>query len=463
MSEVLLFEVLGGLIFIPTVLTFLWLSVMLLISRKPAEVDVVRLSRLSVGCSLTGSIAMSILLPLSGAHHVSLGNWFSVDGYHYDLVMLADIVSVSYAIFSALLLYLICSFSQRYLHKEPGFHRFYLVLLLFSLGLHLVCLSGTLELLLVGWEMVGLSSVLLIAFFTQRPQPALNGFWVFSVYRLTDIGLYAAILFLHHSGPGTLFAPLQNAGWAGIPMHDAAAISALLLVIAVIGKSALFPLSNWLPRAMEGPTPSSAVFYGALSVHLGPLLLLRMGDLISSMLALQAALIAIGLLTALLGNLVGRVQSDIKSRLAYGAVTQLGFIVAEIGMGWFELALVHVITHAVFRTLQFLRAPSLLHERHHLEQMLGHHISVFHPRSGEASSRQRFMYRFSLDRAFLDTILSDWIVNGILGICRSLDSGERRVADWIAGTSSSKTGAADDCPASTDTEVYHQDSRGVQK
>lgn len=463
MSEVLIFEILGGLVFIPTILTFLWLSSMLLISRRPAEIHVVRFSRISVGCSLIGSIAMAFLLPLSGANQIGLGNWFSVNGYHYDLVMLADIVSLSYAIFSALLLYLICSFSQRYLHKESGFHRFYLVLLLFSLGLHLVCLSGTLELLLVGWEIVGLSSVLLIAFFTQRPQPALNGFWVFSVYRLTDIGLYAAVLFLHYTSTGTLFEPLLEVSWAGLPMHDMAGVTASLLMVAVIGKSALFPLSNWLPRAMEGPTPSSAVFYGALSVHLGPLLLLRMGDVISSMIWLQLALIIIGLLTAVTGNIVGRIQSDIKSRLAYGAVTQLGFIVAEIGMGWYELALFHVITHAVFRTLQFLRAPSLLHERHHLEQMLGHHISVFHPRSGEASKFQRFMYRFSLERAFLDVILLDWFVHGVLRISRTLDSWENKVANLIAGTAIGAPTVTSDTQENRDQDALRQESRGMPK
>ncbi|GAB5500571.1 MAG: proton-conducting transporter membrane subunit [Pseudohongiellaceae bacterium] len=463
MSQKLLFEVLGGLVFIPTVLTFLWLSFMLLISRKPAEVHVVTLTRIAVACSLLGGLTMALILPLSGASHVSLGSWIMVDSHHYDFVILADMVSVSYAVFSSLLLYLICSFSQRYLHKEPGFHRFYLVLLLFSLGLHLVCFSGTLELLLVGWELVGLSSVLLIAFFTQRPQPALNGFWVFSVYRLTDIGLYAAVLVLHYSSAGTVFEPLEQASWAGIAMNDLAGVTSLLLLIAVIGKSALFPLCNWLPRAMEGPTPSSAVFYGALSVHLGPLLLLRMADIISNLLALQIALIVIGLLTVLIGNLVGRVQSDIKSRLAYGAVTQLGFIVAEIGLGWFELALVHVITHAVFRTLQFLRAPSLLHERHHLEQMLGHHISVFHPRSGSGTRAQRFMYRFSLERGFLDVVLADWIVNGTLSLFRRIDLGERRLASLISGVSIETACDLQDSSVNEDPAVFNQENSGVQK
>jgi NADH-quinone oxidoreductase subunit L len=256
---------------------------------------------------------------------------------------------------------------------------------------------------------------------------------VFSIYRLTDIGLYAAVLYLHLSQTGTKFEALSTVSWAGIPAHDGAEITALLLILAVMGKSALFPFSNWLPRAMEGPTPSSAIFYGALSVNLGPLLLLRMGDVIAGSPLISWLLIAIGLFTVLAGNLAGRVQSDIKSRLAYGSITQLGFIVIEIAFGWVELALVHVVTHAVIRTLQLLRAPSLLHERHHLEQMLGHHIRVFHPSVETVTNFQRFMFRLRLERCFLDNLLVDWLVYKTLLLIRQLDKLERKVAGLITG------------------------------
>jgi NAD(P)H-quinone oxidoreductase subunit 5 len=433
MSSLLLFEILAALIFMPTVGVFVWLAASMLLSKKPMEATVVRFCRIAIGSAFLSALAMAVLLPIGSANEIVLGSWFSAGHYSYEIVMQTDIIAVVYALFTTLLLYVICSFSKRYLHKESGFHRFYLIMLLFALGLLLVSFSGTVELLLVGWEIVGLSSVLLIAFFTRRDQPARNGLWVFSVYRLTDIGLYAAVLYLHLTATGTRFEALNSASWAGIPAHEGAEITALLLILAVIGKSALFPLSNWLPRAMEGPTPSSAVFYGALSVNLGPLLLLRMGDVIANSPLIGWLLIAIGLATVLVGNLAGRVQSDIKSRLAYGSITQLGFIVIEIAFGWVELALVHVVAHAVIRTLQLLRAPSLLHERHHLEQMLGHHIRVFHPSDETVTNFQRFMFRLRLERCFLDNLLVDWLVNKTLLLIRLLDKLECRLAELITG------------------------------
>lgn len=432
MSELLIMEMIAACVFLPPSAVFLWLSMAILVGRKPTEAVVVRNCKLAIATAFIAALMILILHPYGMETRVVFGSWFSEGSYHYDIAMQTDLLAISYGLFSTLLLYLICSFSQRYLHREPGFYRFYLVLLLFTIGLLLVSFSGSIELLLVGWELVGLSSIMLIAFFTQRPQPPQNGLWVFSIYRITDIGLYAAILYLHAFSASTLFGEQSSTAWAGIQPHVGAETTALLLIFAVMGKAALFPFCSWLPRAMEGPTPSSAVFYGALSVHLGPFLLLRMSDLIAGSVLLSTMLVLIGALTVLVGNLSGRVQSDIKGRLSFGAVSQLGFITMEIGLGWVELALVHVITHAVFRTLLFLRAPSLLHERHHLEQMLGHHISLFRPTVERSSRLQRFIYRFSLERGFLDVLLVDLLTKRFLAFVRRVDRLERGVADFIA-------------------------------
>jgi NADH:ubiquinone oxidoreductase subunit 5 (subunit L)/multisubunit Na+/H+ antiporter MnhA subunit len=430
MPNTLLVEVLAYLIFLPVIAAFLWLAGSMLLSRRPPEKSVVRNCHLALGTAFFASLLLAVAQPFDIGTEAVLGSWFVIGGYHYDIVMQTDLIAVTYALFSTLLLFLICSFSQRYLHKESGFHRFYLALLIFATGLLLVSFAGTLELLLVGWEIVGLSSIMLIAFFTTRPQPAQNGLWVFSIYRLTDIGLYAAILYLHSHSQATRLTPLDSVTWSGIGLHEGTQVTAFLLLIAVLGKSALFPFSSWLPRAMEGPTPSSAVFYGALSVHLGPLLLLRMADLISATPALSATLIAVGALTALVANLSVRVQSDIKSRLAFSAVGQLGFITIEIGLGWFELALLHVVAHAVFRTLQFLRAPSLLHDRHQHEALLGHHLSVEH-QDHESTALRRFVFRLSLERAFLDILLVDRIARPVLAFARAIDRAERSAANFV--------------------------------
>src|SRR5437588_148564 len=125
-----------------------------------------------------------------------------------------------------------------------------------------------------------------------------------------------------------------------------------LLLIAAAGKSGLVPFSGWLPRAMEGPTPSSAVFYGALSVHLGAFLLLRVSPLLELSVPLCAMVVVLGLLTAVLAHLAGTVQTDIKSALSYASLTQVGIIVAEIGIGLRYIALIHLLGHACLRTLQ---------------------------------------------------------------------------------------------------------------
>src|SRR5262249_25111366 len=140
------------------------------------------------------------------------------------------------------------------------------------------------------------------------------------------------------------------AGQAAVSPGQAAVVGALLLTAAA-GKSALLPFSGWLPRAMEGPTPSSAVFYGALSVHLGAFLLLRAGPLLAASWGLSAAVVALGLATALFAFLAGSVQTDIKSVLSFAALSQVGLIFAEIGLGWHYLALAHLLGHACLRTL----------------------------------------------------------------------------------------------------------------
>ena len=184
-----------------------------------------------------------------------------------------------------------------------------------------------------------------------------------------------------------------------------------------------------------GPTPSSAIFYGAISVHLGPYLLLRAAPLLEAAPAAAWAVVAVGLATALHATFVGRVQSDIKSALAYASMTQLGLIFVEIGLGFYLLALVHIVGHASIRSLQILRSPSLLHDHQHLEQAMGQQL----PRSGGHLERlvplrfQPWLYRHALERGYFDAVLIDWIVAPFYRTFRALDQMDTRFADWIGG------------------------------
>ncbi len=137
----------------------------------------------------------------------------------------------------------------------------------------------------------------------------------------------------------------------------------------------LVPFSGWLPRAMEGPTPSSAVFYGSLSIHLGAYLLLRLSPVVDSSAIFQFSIILIGVISALFGSILSKVQPDVKSSLAYASMTQVSIIFIEIGFGFRYLALVHIIGHACLRTLQLLRAPSILKDYHSFEDAIGETVN----------------------------------------------------------------------------------------
>jgi NAD(P)H-quinone oxidoreductase subunit 5 len=217
-----------------------------------------------------------------------------------------------------------------------------------------------------------------------------------------------------------------------------AAAVGLLLVIAAAGKSALVPFSGWLPRAMEGPTPSSAIFYGALSVHLGAFLLLRASPLLDASPGLAAVVVALGLATAVYAYLAGSVQTDIKSALAFASLVQVGLIVAETGLGLRYVALVHLLGHACLRTLQFIRAPTLLHDYHLLEGAIGDHL----PRPGvplagvaPGGFRTR-LYRFALERGYLDALLARYVVEPFVRVFRWCDGLERRWTDLLTGPAS---------------------------
>ncbi len=391
-----------------------------------------------LGASLfMGLLAAVLLAGLGAPSVVGAGRWFAVGHDAFEVRFGLDALGLAYGGFSLLMVALVAAFSRRYLHREQGFHRFYALLMLFAAGLALVSLAGSLDMLLIGWELVGISSTLLIAFFNQRPGPVRNALRAFVTYRACDVGLVIAIVCLHVNFGDADFVRPGNAAWLGMPQRAAGALSLLIgfsLMFAAMGKSAQVPFSGWLPRAMEGPTPSSAIFYGALSVHLGPFLLLRCHEQVHASPLIGGALIGVGLATALHGALVGRVQTDIKSMLAYGSVTQVGLIMAEIGLGLHLVALLHIIGHAGYRTLQILRAPSLLHDRHHLEQMLGHHVS--HAIDLDSGSNRWLtlprVYRHALERGGLDALLTDRVIGVLLDALRGLDAAEQRWSGRLA-------------------------------
>lgn len=381
---------------------------------------------------------------------LNFGTWVHVPQYHFSVKFVFDRLSVPLVILTFLLCGTIGAFATRYMHREQGFNRFFVLYALFVLGMQATATAGTIETLFAGWELVGLSSALLVAFFHDRPAPVRNGLRVWAVYRISDAALLIAAVLLHHlTGEGEFDKFLVGGSWPEahtVLSQEHALWAGLLLLVAAAGKSALVPFCGWLPRAMEGPTPSSAVFYGALSVHLGAYLLLRVSPLLDASLALTIVVTSLGLATALYATLVARVQTDIKSALSFASLTQVGIIVAEIGLGFRYLALIHILGHGCLRTLQFVRAPTLLQDYRALENAIGDRLPP-----GQApvhrwlsdGLRQR-VYVWALERGYLDAFLQRYFVNPFLAVLRLCDRLERGWLRLLAGPSSPAAGRRED-------------------
>ncbi|MFM7038732.1 MAG: proton-conducting transporter membrane subunit [Planctomycetaceae bacterium] len=389
---------------------------------------------------LPESAALHVNDPMEmSEHHVTAGSPDEAH-FHFTLKFVFDRLSVPFVIMSFVLSGVISAFASRYLHREQGFPRFFLFFSLFLTGMILSSAAGTIETLFFGWELVGLSSALLVAFFQDRRGPVQNGLRVWSIYRIADAAFLLAALTLHHlSGSGD-FAGLAGQGaWPEgnvVISPTSAILVGLLLLFAAAGKSALIPFSGWLPRAMEGPTPSSAVFYGALSVHLGAFLLLRMGPLLEESLLLQALVVILGLSTCAFAAMASRVQADIKSSLAFASLIQVSLIVTEIGFGLRYIPLIHIIGHACFRTLQLVRAPSLLKDYNAMINALGNRGSNTEKIGVTAPAREARLYRFAFDRGNLDPILDEYLVRPITSAFLWSDRMERRWTTWLSGSHS---------------------------
>jgi len=428
----------------PLILTVV-LGASSLLDWKLDEDVISKLVHAAIVWGLLASIAvLAAMLALDSRHiAIDLGTWVAIPHhYHFSIKFVFDRLSVPFAILSFVLSGTIGAFASRYMHRERGFNRFFMLYALFVLGMVVTSLAGTIETLFAGWEMVGLSSALLVAFFQERPAPARNGLWVWIIYRVSDAALLLAAVAMHHlRGEGDFDQLLGSAPWpeavATFPVYSGLVVG-LLLLVAAAGKSALVPFSGWLPRAMEGPTPSSAVFYGALSVHLGAFLLLRVGALLASSPWLAGLTVALGLTTAVFAYLAGSAQTDIKSALSFASLSQVGIIVAEIGFGFRYIALIHILGHACLRTLQFVRAPTLLQDYHTLENAMGARLPQNATPLGQLARGGDYgwIYRLALERGCLDSLLMEYVVAPFVWTLRRCDALERHWTDLLSGGAS---------------------------
>lgn len=337
-----------------------------LLLRPHQEKWISRLAYATVGLHLASYFVFLIVWLSQGAVLIDVKDLTLYDrhGYAFFIDLYFDSSSAVYLFVGGMLTLLVTVYSRVYLHREKGYKRFFNTLLFFYVGFSLVVLSGNLETLFIGWEILGISSYLLIAFYRERFLPVRNAMKVYSIYRLGDVGLIAAMWMIHHLFHSNItFHELHNTAWVNehLDSHTWVGIGvSLMLLVAAAAKSAQFPFSSWLPRAMEGPTPSSAIFYGSISVHLGVFLLLRTFPFWEHQLSVRILIGGVGLLTSVLASGAARVQSSVKAQIAYGSMAQIGLIFIEVAAGLHWLALVHFAGNAFMRTYQLLVSPSVV-------------------------------------------------------------------------------------------------------
>jgi NADH:ubiquinone oxidoreductase subunit 5 (subunit L)/multisubunit Na+/H+ antiporter MnhA subunit len=377
------------------------------------------------------ALAYAVLWLINEAKPISVDAWELYDTTHFVFAIqfYYDALTAVYSIVGAILFFLVIKFSRYYMHRDEGYKRFFNCIFLFAIGYNFIICSGNFETMFIGWEMVGLSSFLLIAFYRNRYLPVRNGFKVLSYYRLSDIALILAMWMMHHlTHQNVSFTQLSEAKNTALQNNQTgmAAFISLMFLLAAMIKSAQVPFTSWLPRAMEGPTTSSAIFYGSLSVHIGLFLLLRTYPFWQDFLPIKIIIILVGAATAFIANLIARVQPTAKTQIAYAAAAQIGLIFIEIAMGLHWLALVHFAGNAFLRTYQLLVSPSILN-------YLIHH-QYFHQKpgvSGVMNTRKASLYVLGIKEWNMDSILYKVLWNPFKKIGKKLTLLDNPVALFI--------------------------------
>ncbi len=303
-------------------------------------------------------------------HVVTLFSWLPVGSLHVDMALLADPLSITMALFITGIGSLIHLYAIGYMHGDPKFSKFFLYLNLFVFSMLMLVLGENLLVTFLGWEGVGACSYFLISFWHTRDSAATAGKKAFVTNRVGDWGMMVA-MFLAFSSVGTLsYAGINAAAEGGKIAAVTATGIAMMLFVGACGKSAQLPLYIWLPDAMEGPTPVSALIHAATMVTSGVFLLTRMSPVLHASYPWLGDVIAtVGALTALFAATIAVAQTDIKKVLAYSTVSQLGFMFLAIGSGAYVAAIFHMVTHAFFKALLFLGSGSVIHGMHHEQDM----------------------------------------------------------------------------------------------
>lgn len=336
------------------------------LANKRAEGLISWTAILTSSLNLLAIMALGVIWVAGGFHdyHYNGPVLYSAGDTVFSIDLFFDGTTAVYAFVASLITLFDTIFSRYYIHREQGFKRYFNNIQLFYLGIMTILFAGNLEALFVGWEIIGITSFFLIAFYRERYLPVKNALKVISFYRVADVFLLLGIWISHHYFHKSIqFHDLQIAweqGTAIITEQPYTFLIPLIFLGVALVKSAQWPFSSWLPRAMEGPTSSSAIFYGSLSVHAGVFLLLRTYPLWGDNWTFKALVIASGVFTSAIATFTARVQSSVKTQIGYSSIAQIGLMFIEVALGWHKLALLHFASNAFLRTYQLLVSPSVL-------------------------------------------------------------------------------------------------------
>ncbi len=315
--------------------------------------------------------------------------WIQVGKFRADFGLAMDRLSGVYVLFVTFVAFLIHVFAVGYMHDDKGFYRFFAYLNLFMFSMLTLVLADNFLLMFVGWEGVGLCSYLLIGYYTDRKEPGDAAKKAFITNRVGDWGFVLGIMLTFYltssvgqasislfSTPQGVTSALQTIGhlsvdaftWHSIFAGGVTSI-AVLLFIGAVGKSAQIPLYVWLPDAMAGPTPVSALIHAATMVTAGVYMIVRCSAIFTHAPTAMFVVALIGAATALFAATIGLAQNDIKKVLAYSTISQLGYMFLACGVGAFVAAIFHVVTHAFFKALLFLGSGSVIQGMHHEQDM----------------------------------------------------------------------------------------------
>lgn len=404
-------------------LAALWIALRILAGHDRGDTAEPGSARIAIGAALlslgllTGFAAQALMSGLPG--QVMTGAWFASGALQLSISFLIDGLSLPIALLVAFIGAVSLRFSQNYLHRETGFHRFFMAMSLFLSGMLLIVLAGNAVLTFIGWELAGVSSWMLIGYAYDRSTATANAQRAFVTNRIGDAGLLLGI--------GLAFLWTGSLEWTQLTHTRLdtllAGLLALGFVIAALAKSAQVPFAPWIARALEGPTPSSAIFYGALMVHAGVYLLLRLEPLLLQAPMVMGLIAVLGVLTALYGALAGLAQTDVKSALSFATTTQVGLMFAAIGLGLFELAAWHLGLHAAWRAWQFLASPGYMH------------LVDARPASPAPAwlLRRGWLHTAALQRFWLEPLIDWLLVRPTASIARDIRAMDENVISRLVG------------------------------